>query len=96
MLILSERPLRFSVLHARMERLGLVEDDPAALERALERLEDLGAVAGSDGPQPAPEDRCYGLTSAGAGQLGLDVDDLNGTRTMVERFLARYSERLGA
>jgi DNA-binding PadR family transcriptional regulator len=78
-------------LVTRLKALG-IDDDSAAVYRALRTLEEKGAVYSYWNTSSAgPARRMYRLTPAGEEQLQTSVEALAETHLAIERYLCRHA-----
>jgi PadR family transcriptional regulator PadR len=75
-----------------LEEFGLGELDPSVVYRALREMEEEGWVSSTWDAErtQGPPRRTYRLTDGGHEVLDLWVQELEGSRTRIERFLAAY------
>jgi DNA-binding PadR family transcriptional regulator len=91
LLLLKEQPGYGYDLVTRLKALG-IDDDSAAVYRALRTLEEKGAVYSYWNTSSAgPARRMYRLTPAGEEQLQASVEALAETHLAIERYLCRHA-----
>jgi poly-beta-hydroxybutyrate-responsive repressor len=91
LLLLREQPGYGYDLVTRLKALG-IDDDSAAVYRALRTLEEKGAVYSYWNTSSAgPARRMYRLTPAGEEQLQTSVEALAETHLAIERYLCRHA-----
>jgi PadR family transcriptional regulator PadR len=91
LLLLKEEPGHGYDLVPRLKVLG-IDDDSAAVYRALRTLEEERAVSSSwCTSSTGPARRVYRLTPAGEDQLRAAVDTATETHQAIERFFCRYA-----
>jgi poly-beta-hydroxybutyrate-responsive repressor len=91
LLLLKEEPGYGYDLVTRLKALG-IDDDSAAVYRALRTLEEKGSVYSYWNTSSAgPARRMYRLTPAGEEQLQASVEALAETHLAIERYLCRHA-----
>jgi poly-beta-hydroxybutyrate-responsive repressor len=98
LLLLREGPRHGYELMERLQQLSPDERgvDAGNLYRILRALEDEGMVTSKwDADLPGPAKRTYRLTPEGSRLLGLWIEALRHTRSVIDDFLKRYDTREG-
>ena len=93
LLLLREQSAHGYELLERLRPLGFDRDDPGRLYRALRSLESEQLVRSTwEASENGPDRRIYEITRKGMEHLHGAAAELEMTRSVVDRFLSRYSE----
>ncbi|MEW6153233.1 MAG: PadR family transcriptional regulator [Actinomycetota bacterium] len=97
MLLLGENPSHGYEVTDRLKQWGFDLAGPGPVYRELRMLEEAGLVTSAwSAPQSGPVPRVYELTDEGRAALDQASDDLEGLRTLIDQFQARYRELAAA
>ena len=93
LLLLREQASHGYELLERLAPFGFTRSDPGGLYRTLRTLEEEGLVHSAWEPSTeGPDRRIYELTRAGTEELHRWAGALDGARSTLDVFLARYGE----
>jgi PadR family transcriptional regulator PadR len=96
LLLLHYGPAHGYTLIEKLDRYGLADIDPSAVYRALRDMEERGWVLSSweEEQTHGPPRRVYRLTTLGDEVLGWWAQDLQETRTMIDRLVGAYDRHM--
>ena len=96
LLLLHYGPSHGYTLIEQLREYGLADVDPSAVYRALRIMEERGWVLSSweEEQTQGPPRRVYRLTALGDELLSWWAQDLEETRTMIDRLLAAYGRHM--